>query len=446
MHAFTFTSQISLLSAFGARVRASGAICLASWMALGCEPQGASHEALEWRSSAEPTFVSLGEGTTCATLAAGAVKCWGDGNDGRLGLGRPVSTSEPDPVELEPIPLGGAATMVATSGAQTFALLDDGTVRGFGLNAAHELGLSHAQTVGDDETPSAAGSSSVVPLGGAATTLAAGDGFACARLVDGRVQCWGRGDEGQLGRGVVPGFGSPADVILGDTAVEIAVGAAHACARLTGGAVRCWGRDDAGQLGHGQAGHAGPTPATLTDVALGGTAVELAAGAGHTCARLSTGTIRCWGDGADGRLGYGSTQAIGDDETPAAAGDVALGAKAIQVAAGQRHTCALLEDGALRCWGDGSQAQLGLPSSATIGDDELPIDAAAIDLAGARAEAIFAGALADHTCAALDDGALRCWGRNDRGQVGLGYTSPSDPVEGPPGDLPDVIIVEDPDA
>jgi hypothetical protein len=381
MHAFASpSSQISLLSALGARARASGAICLASWLALGCAPQDASHDALEWRASVEPTFVSLGEGTTCATLAAGAVKCWGDGDGGRLGLGRPVSTSEPDPVELEPIALGGAATRVATSGAQTFALLDDGTVRGFGLNAAHELGLSHAQTVGDDETPSAAGSSSVVPLGGAATELAAGDGFACARLVDGRVQCWGRGDEGQLGRGVVPGFGPPADVILGGTAVEIAVGAAHACARLTGGAVRCWGRDDAGQLGHGQAEHAGSTPA-MADVPLGGTAVEVTAGADHTCARLSTGTIRCWGDGADGRLGYGSTEAIGDDETPAAAGDVALGATAIQVAAGQRHTCALLEDGALRCWGDGSQAQLGLPSSAAIGDDELPIETAAIDLA-----------------------------------------------------------------
>lgn len=440
------TPPFSLFSAFQTRLRASGAFCLTSWLALGCAPEAASHESLAWRMEAEPVFVSLGEGTTCATLAVGAAKCWGDGDDGRLGLGRSVSTTEPDPVALEPLSLGGTATRVATNGAQGFALLDDGTVRGFGLNAAHELGLSHAQTVGDDETPGAAGSGSVVPLGGAATELAVGQGFACARLDDARVQCWGRGDEGQLGRGVATGFGPPADVILGGSAVEIAVGAAHACALLTGGAVRCWGRDDAGQLGRGQAAQAGLTPATMGDVPLGGTAVELAAGADHTCALLSSGAVRCWGDGGDGRLGYGSTQAIGDDETPAAAGDVALGATAIQVAAGLRHTCALLEDGALRCWGDGSQAQLGLPSSAPVGDDELPLEAPAVDMAGASIEAIFAGALADHTCAALDDGALRCWGRNDRGQVGLGFTSPSDPVEGPPGDLPDVIIVEDPDA
>jgi hypothetical protein len=67
-------------------------------------------------------------------------------------------------------------------------------------------------------------------------------------------------------------------------------------------------------------------------------------------------------------------------------------------------------------------------------------------MGGAGVETIFAGALAEHTCATLDDGQLRCWGRNDRGQAGLGYASPGDPVEGPPGDLPDVIIVEDPDA
>jgi alpha-tubulin suppressor-like RCC1 family protein len=103
-------------------------------------------------------------------------------------------------------------------------------------------------------------------------------------------------------------------------------------------------------------------------------------------------------------------------------------------------------DGALRCWGDGASGQLGLDPSQDIGDDEHPLAAAALDVGGLEVAAIFAGALAEHTCASLSDGSLRCWGLNDHGQLGLGYASPADPVEGPPGDLPDVIIVEDPDA
>jgi hypothetical protein len=427
---------------------------LGSWLLLAaCTPEaGTPGEPLVLREGStiamgdEPAFVSLGERTTCVTLASGAAKCWGDGDGGRLGLGRPLTASELDPLELEPLALGGPAGMVATNGAQSFAVLEDGSVRAFGLNAARELGLPFTEAIGDDETPAAAGISAVVPLGGAAVQLAAGNGFACARLEDGRVQCWGRGDEGQLGRGALPGSHPPQDVILGGTAVELAVGSAHACARLTDGAVRCWGRNDVGQLGHGQALLGSPVPASLGDVVLGGEATQVVAGSTHTCARLTSGAIRCWGSGAHGRLGYGHTQTIGDDETPAMAGDVALGGEAIDVAAGLRHTCALLDDGELRCWGDAGQGQLGLPSPLRIGDDERPVDAEAVDMGNAAVAAIFAGALAEHTCATLDDGQLRCWGRNDRGQAGLGYASPADPVEGPPGDLPDVIIVEDPDA
>jgi len=440
-------------SAFSIRPAVGAQAGLLSWLLLaGCSPAAGSHdEPLALREAElavgdEPSFVSLGDRTTCVTLVSGAAKCWGNGDGGRLGLGRALATDELEPLALEPLALGGPAGMVATNGAQSFAVLDDGSVRAFGLNTAGELGLPGTAAIGDDETPAAAGVAAVVPLTGAAVQLAAGKGFACALLDDGRVQCWGRGDEGQLGRGALPGSHPPGDVILGETAVEIAVGAAHACARLSEGAVRCWGLDDAGQLGRGQAVAGTPVPASLGDVVLGGAATQVVAGSDHTCARLTTGAVRCWGRGADGRLGYGDTHTIGDDETPAMAGDVALGGEAIELAAGSKHTCALLVAGELRCWGDASQGQLGLASSLHIGDDERPIDAEPLDMGGAQVAAIFAGALAEHTCAALDDGQLRCWGRNDRGQAGLGYASPQDPVEGPPGDLPDVIIVEDPDA
>lgn len=436
-----------------ARARLGSALGFAAAALLGaCAPPAErTGEPLALRQAAgDPTAqalasVSLGESTTCATTLDGQAKCWGRGDEGRLGLGLPVA-DEPDPAALVPVELGQPATAVVTNGAQSFARLGDGSVRAFGPNPEHELGSSHTETIGDDETPALAAANAFVPLAGPAQQLAAGEGFGCARLDDGRVQCWGRGDEGQLGRGVEPGSHLPGDVLLGVDAVEIAAGAAHACARTSQGAVRCWGLGDVGQLGYGRPIDDEHTPADAGDVPLDGVAVQLAAGGAHTCARLQSGAVRCWGDNADGQLGYGHTRSIGDDETPAAAGDVALGGAAIQLAAGLRHTCALLEGGALRCWGDGSSGQLGLDPTLRIGDDEHPLEVAIVDVGDAGVDAIFTGALAEHTCAQLGDGQLRCWGRNDRGQLGLGFVSPSDPVEGPPGDLPDVIVVEDPDA
>lgn len=427
-----------------ARLRTAVWHGLLPWLALAACASPSDPDPLALRDAAwpdaSPTSLSLGESTTCVTTDDGLAKCWGRGDGGRLGLGTPVVESMPDPPTLEPLALGGLAEQVATSGAQSFVLLDDGSVRAFGQNHANALGVPHTETVAHVPTQ--------VALAGAAVQVAAGDGFACARLQDGRVQCWGASDEGQLGRGGPTSSRLPGDVVLGRSAAEIAVGAAHACARSPEGAVRCWGRGDAGQLGYGHALPIGDheTPAAAGDVALGGVAVELAAGGAHTCARLAHGAVRCWGDNAEGQLGYGHTQPIGDDETPADAGDVALGGAAIQVVAGLRHTCALLEGGKLRCWGDGSSAQLGLALALRVGDDEHPFEVAAVDTGEPEVKAIFAGALAEHTCALWSGGQLRCWGRNDHGQLGLGFTSPADPVEGPPGDLPDVIIVEDPDA
>lgn len=419
------------------------------WLALAaCAPTDdgprASLRTAEWSSDA-PVHASLGEGTTCVATEDGQAKCWGRADGGRLGLGTVVTESMPEPAALGPIALGDGAVEIVTNGAQTFTRLADGRVRAFGLNGAGELGLEHDKDIGDDETPLDADVATVLALAGPARQLAVGVGFACARLADARVQCWGRDDEGQLGRGAQAGDHRPADVVLGGAAVEVAAGAAHACARLDGGAVRCWGDPSEGRLGYGRPLDDGP-PAATGDVPLGGHATRVVAGEAHTCALLDDGAVRCWGLGSDGRLGYGNTATIGDDEPAGAAGDVALGRPAVQLAAGRRHTCALLDDGVLRCWGDAGHAQLGLEPSLKIGDDERPLDAAAVDAGGLGITAIFAGPLAEHTCAQLGDGGLRCWGRNDHGQVGLAFASPDDPVEGPPGDLPDVIIVEDPDA
>ena len=181
-------------------------------------------------------------------------------------------------------------------------------------------------------------------------------GFTCALLESGKVRCWGANDSGQLGIGSIAESLAPQeDVSLGDVVVdEVVVGRAHACAR-SGGDVYCWGADVQGSVGY-----PGPSPENVGDdelvssvgpVAVGGAAFQLAAGSGHTCAVLGGGRLRCWGSGANGRLGYGKVNAVGDTETPDAAGDVPLGGRnVIRVSAGGAHTCAAFGDGALACW------------------------------------------------------------------------------------------------
>ena len=136
---------------------------------------------------------------------------------------------------------------------------------------------------------------------------------------------------------------------------------------------------------------------------------QIDAGRNHTCAILPGGAVRCWGFGREGELGYGNTKTIGDDETPAAAGPVNLGTgrTAVAVSAGDFHTCALLDDATVRCWGFGGNGRLGYGAQATIGDNETPGSAGPVDLGADRtAKAITAGGA--HTCALLDDNTVRC--------------------------------------
>jgi cysteine-rich repeat protein len=218
--------------------------------------------------------------------------------------------------------------------------------------------------------------------------------------------------------------------------VQLSVGAWSTCALLDTGAVRCWGLNDFGQLGYGHTQTIGDDehPWTAGDVPLGGIAVEVGLGHRHACARLEGGTVRCWGANNEGQLGYGHTETIGDNETPADAGDVDVGGPVVQLAVGYIRTCALLESGAVRCWGSGNQA-LGYPHTETIGDDETPADAGDIDLGGT---AVAIAGKSMHTCALMTTGGVRCWGNNFRSA--LGYPGLDDDPSDTPASLGDVDL------
>ncbi len=262
---------------------------------------------------------------------------------------------------------------------------------------------------------------------GALATLSASTTHTCVLLNDGNTRCWGNGTNGRLGYGNVLNYGdvstrkpyTAGNISLGDTVVQVATGGAHTCALLRGGSVRCWGLNTSGQLGYGHKNSIGDDEAVLSQsyVNLGTRAVRIAAGDSHTCALLSTGKVRCWGYNGYGQLGYGHTQNIGDDESLWDVSDVQVGGTVYDLTASGNHTCALLAAGKVRCWGYNGYGQLGYGHNNNIGDDEHPYVANDVNVGGTVLQLSLG---THHTCALLDSGGLKCWGYNGYGQLGNG--------------------------
>lgn len=371
--------------------------------------------------------VTAGLAHTCALLNGGQVYCWGRSNLGQLGHGNktPIGDNE-GAIAGGPVSFGGQVVVDIDAGDDhTCALLASGDVRCWGLGTSGRLGYGNTTTLGDDagETPAALGN---VDVGGTVVQIAAGGSHTCALLDDGAVRCWGLNGVGQLGYGNITAVGdtelpsSVGPVDLGGAAVQIVAGAEHTCALLEGGSVRCWGRGTAGRLGYGDTFNVGDNevPSAKGSVNLGGAAVHIAAGRAHTCAVLDTGTVRCWGFGLSGQLGYGNTLNVGDSmaRLPSAAGDVPVGAPVAELMLGDNHSCARLESRAVRCWGLNDKGQLGYGHTDNLGDNEV-LALSDVALGDPTVHLATGGT---HNCALLEGGAVRCWGNGGDGRLGYG--------------------------
>ena len=258
---------------------------------------------------------------------------------------------------------------------------------------------------------------------GSSVAVSAGYNFACALGADGHVRCWGANGNGQLGNGTNTDSLVPVQVSnLGDvTAIaaggSAAIGTAHACALQSTGTVWCWGYGANGNLGNGSSGGSYVPVQVLTAAATPMTgAIGLASGGGHSCALLSNGTIRCWGRNSDGQIGNGTlTQA--NYATLIGGGFTTF----VQVDAGAYHSCGLLANGQVKCWGQGTYGQLG---NGGFGGATTPVGVSlSIGPPADLAKQIDLGGF--HSCALLQSGQIRCWGRGASGQLGNGVASDS---------------------
>lgn len=317
------------------------------------------------------------------------------------------------------------ARVVTGIGRHTCALTSRGNLRCWGRGENGKLGYGDLEGVGDDEFPSDAGN---VDVGGRVIDVAIGGEHTCVVLDGGAVRCWGNNDFGQLGTGDTELVGddelpsSVAPIDLGGNAVQVAAGRGHSCALMDDATVRCWGDNLWGQLGHATVMTVGDDepPSDADPVDVGGDVAQVATGSNFTCALLNAGTIRCWGEPVEGQLGYGNGDVIGDNEAPASAGDMDLGGTAISIELGSDHGCATLDDGSVRCWGHGGSFRNGNAMAENVGDNEAPSTNPVLDLPGA---VLSVGAGSAHTCVVLDGGAARCFGSSSNGQLGYGNTS-----------------------
>jgi len=352
-----------------------------------------------------PAQVVTGHNHTCLLRGNGSAWCWGNNYYGQLGVGSVDNQSSPT-VAVN-LGVNRTATQLAAGKQHTCALLDNGTVTCWGMNQYGQLGDG---TNTDSHVPAHA-----ITFGAGRTALQITTGayHSCARLDNGVLQCWGYNSNGSLGIGNKDSQSSPvtANVGQGRTVTQVTAGDFTTCAILDNTALVCAGWNNKGQIGNGST--TDQTSLTPISLGTGRYATQIAAGVNHTCALLDNKTLKCWGSSTVGQLGYGDNTSR--PSPPEATVNFGTGRYAIQLSVLYMHTCALLDDHTTRCWGRNESGQLGLGNQT----DQTSPPTHAIDL-GASRTSVQVAAGESHSCAILDNGTLKCWGGNTYGQLGLG--------------------------
>lgn len=350
--------------------------------------------------------------------------CWGGNHAGQLGDGLDVFTNSYRSTPTYAISMTGKAVDVVAGGNHTCVLLTDGKVQcwGYGSYAKNSRTI---EVAGLDEpvvSLSANGSDAfaVLKSGAAmiwsdtgvayplqklknAQVIAGGGTHICVLKNDGNVACWGANGYGQIGIGNEGDAGGTSfvyeptqDVVgIAGNAVEVSAGGVHTCARLSDGTVRCWGSFGHGQLGPNAIKHSG-VPIDLPDV--GGKITKIVAGGIHNCILIDTGEVKCWGNNRYGQLGNGTTIS---STTPRPVIDIQI--DSVQQLDGRGSVmCVLLKNGSIQCWGDNSYGESG--------DGSAAIPNSLVSVSGLVENAIDVSTVHNHTCVVTKSAGVKCWG------------------------------------
>lgn len=383
---------------------------------------------------------------TCAVHEDGTVSCWGGNWRGEIGNGTTDNYSNA-PVRVKNIT---NATFVSAGIGHTCALHDDATISCWGTNEMGQLGNGQGgqgknsavpvkvQNISDatatvtggsntygrscslhqDGTISCWGSqNSPVPekIEGIenAKAITTGSYHSCALHEGGIISCWGYNDDGQLGNETRYDSAIPVQVKNINDATAVTAGNSHTCALHQDGTVSCWGNNAVGQLGDGNSGKGeySPVPVKVQGIT-NAIAVSASVGyyLGHTCALLEDSTISCWGMNGSGQLGTGQSAEGDISPVPTAVRGIT---DATAISTGEEHSCALHQDGTISCWGSNFGGKLG-NFETTAEHSAVPVQVDGIT----GATQVTSGE--EHSCALRQDGTISCWGNMEAGRLGDG--------------------------
>lgn len=390
--------------------------------------------------------------SACALFDDGLLKCWGNNDNGQLGLGD-TTLRGPHAADLgEGLPyvyLGTGRTVQQVGLGNMFgcALLDNRAVKCWGVNNLGQIGLGDASQRGSDPGQMGDALPAVsLGTGRTVTQLFVGYALACALLDTNELKCWGSNSFGALGSGNGDSYGGGPNQMgdalpvvslgTGRTARAAGSGRYETCAVLDDQTLKCWGYNAGGELGLGDSLQRGAGPNQMGDnlptvnLGTGRTARAYDAGAENGCALLDNGVVKCWGTNLYGIFGYGDftwrgggPNQMGDNlpAVPLGTGRTATAIAALGTSIGVGSTCALLDTGAVKCWGVNSSGELGIGDTANRGDDpnEMGDLLPTVDLGTGRTAVSLVGG-DSFACVLLDNAQMKCWGDNSYGQLGMG--------------------------
>jgi hypothetical protein len=365
--------------------------------------------------------VAFGRHHSCVLKHDGTVWCVGENANGQIGFGLAgpaVSSWMQARDGTTSIPITDAIS-IGAGAEHTCAIRANGGVWCWGRNANGELG--NDTTTANAPAAVQVRTADGTPLAGA-VRVEGGNGFTCALDGDGGVWCWGLNASGTLGSGATstprphaaPVVDGDASALAG--AVELTVARQHACVRKANDETWCWGRNVSGEFGDG-------APGVRPAAVMAGMTKSVDAGSwAYTCRVNADGTAACSGSSWRSRLGNGAnnyTPGVPDiNATPVQVLTTRDGpplANVAQIIVGGAP-CARLTDGTVWCWGDNPHGVTGLGTGSPFPlqvrrRDGTPLDGV-VKLAGHYS----------HTCAFRGDGEIACWGRNTNGEMGTGET------------------------
>lgn len=327
--------------------------------------------------------ISAGEYHSCGIVSDGRVACWG--RDSYMSIGVPGDDEQPVPVILSDF---DSAVLIESVDTRNCVVNRDGTTLCWGRDSYGTLGNGY--DIGDADTPAPV-------LGGETfTAISMGSYSTCAVTSNSRPACWGR--EGYLGADIGQ-HSSPQILDMHPDYRDIAVSGTHGCGLDEAGTVHCWGYGSQGQLGQGDQNHSRYAPLSVPSTEI---FVKVEASNSGTCALTVDGALYCWGNSpVDGVSG-------GDSLTPT---PVRPDLQFEWVDGSESHVCAI-SNGDVYCWGEGDDGQLG-HGLRREEDEPVQVD-------GLPEGAIRVSVGLNHTCAIVGDGDVYCWGFGEFGTLGHG--------------------------